>query len=602
MKYVIAGVTILHMLMFYWQHVYHYLSVIHRTWAYLFPDDMTYSIDPNSVRLVEGLMPAYSTKDRDQLVELMQSQIIFPYVQEEAERDSLQSRLLEVPGRLLSINTLIQDTLYLKQPVRAFRNLLPKRFKGTINEAMLKRWSSQNMKEPSSFQASEHVFIPLPSRVNPFAVSMAQLWLFTLRHFVQPHSDSKCRQTMAAQSTERFSLGRMAALAHQLGFSSDELNTLRAQDFNRADSDQMLRAFCTSGFYQIDEGKVRAMTTRLQEYWRNLKRIKESPCDVPSLVTDNEENMTHRRYNSPLQDEHERDRSCLFLGYVYSADSPCARYPTSFAVTREIFFAFFGKLPFYDIFTRELNTSDTRIQGAHMNEQPDNQVAEPVNEGEEVISEPVDLQPHPPGTPDRDRESNSHWSAPLNGNIQPQDQESFHLSMSNSPVQAMEGIEQDVPLAAGFEDHIHKAPLETKAVISLHRKVAEILQMWYESRNTSLIILFMFESRSYYKFGLDSESALRSTILDLQRGHYFLTINDHGVVAPDLDKIHEVALQERLILVGKHNGPNKAIENQSGQISFDDLREYAANFDVRTGKRKAGEDLSRNAKRRVNQT
>ena len=97
MKYVIAGVTILHMLMFYWQHVYHYLSVIHWTWAYLFPDDMTYSIDPNSVRLVEGLMPAYSTKDRDQLVELMRSQIIFPYVQEEAERDSLQSRLLEVP-------------------------------------------------------------------------------------------------------------------------------------------------------------------------------------------------------------------------------------------------------------------------------------------------------------------------------------------------------------------------------------------------------------------------------------------------------------------------------------------------------------------------
>ena len=91
-------------------------------------------------------------------------------------------------------------------------------------------------------------------------------------------------------------------------------------------------------------------------------------------------------------------------------------------------------------------------------------------------------------------------------------------------------------------------------------------------------------------------------ILDLQREYYFLTINDHGVVAPDLEKIHEFAFQERLILVGKHNGPNKAIENQSGQISFDDLREYAANFDVRTGKRKAGEDLGRNAKRRVNQT
>lgn len=65
MKYVIAGVSIHHMLMFYWQHVYHYLSVIHRTWACLFPDDITYLIDPSSVRTVEGLMPAYSTKECD---------------------------------------------------------------------------------------------------------------------------------------------------------------------------------------------------------------------------------------------------------------------------------------------------------------------------------------------------------------------------------------------------------------------------------------------------------------------------------------------------------------------------------------------------------
>ena len=41
----------------------------------------------------------------------------------------------------------------------------------------------------------------------------------------------------------------------------------------------------------------------------------------------------------------------------------------------------------------------------------------------------------------------------------------------------MECVEQDAPLAAGFEDNIDKAPLETKAVVSLHHKVAEILQI-----------------------------------------------------------------------------------------------------------------------------
>jgi len=63
----------------------------------------------------------------------------------------------------------------------------------------------------------------------------------------------------------------------------------------------------------------------------------------------------------------------------------------------------------------------------------------------------------------------------------------FNLSQSGSgtfpplyielPSSSQEGIEQDVPLAAGFEDHIHKAPLKAKAAILQHHKVAEILQM-----------------------------------------------------------------------------------------------------------------------------
>ena len=62
------------------------------------------------------------------------------------------------------------------------------------------------------------------------------------------------------------------------------------------------------------------------------------------------------------------------------------------------------------------------------------------------------------------------------------------------------------------------------------------------SLNTTLIILFLFESHSYYKFCLDSGSALHSILHNLQREHYFLTINDHGVVARGLKEIHGVAL------------------------------------------------------------
>lgn len=167
----------------------------------------------------------------------------------------------------------------------------------------------------------------------------------------------------------------------------------------------------------------------------------------------------------------------------------------------------------------------------------------------------------------------------------------------------MDGVEPDIPLAAGLEDHICKAPLKQKAVVSVHQKVKEILQMWYDSRNTSLVVLFLFASRSYYKFRAQQGHtfAMRSTLQDLARDHYFLIVNDFGIGTPDLNKIHEVAFQERLILVGKKpdNTPSQNIEHEHGQISAEKLREYATRFDVRTGKRKTDGEPRRETKRRA---
>ncbi|GKZ40124.1 hypothetical protein AbraIFM66950_002474, partial [Aspergillus brasiliensis] len=68
----------------------------------------------------------------------------------------------------------------------------------------------------------------------------------------------------------------MATLAWKLGFSSAEIKALRKEDIDSTDTDHMLRVFCVNGFYHIDEGKLRSMTHRLKECWRNLKRIKET--------------------------------------------------------------------------------------------------------------------------------------------------------------------------------------------------------------------------------------------------------------------------------------------------------------------------------------
>lgn len=63
---------------------------------------------------------------RTRIMELMESGRLFALVPGGEERKALLDRLLVIPGRILSLNMLIHDTLYLERPARAFRSLLPK--------------------------------------------------------------------------------------------------------------------------------------------------------------------------------------------------------------------------------------------------------------------------------------------------------------------------------------------------------------------------------------------------------------------------------------------------------------------------------------------
>ena len=110
------------------------------------------------------------------------------------------------------------------------------------------------------------------------------------------------------------------------------------------------------------------------------------------------------------------------------------------------------------------------------------------------------------------------------------------------------------PLAAGFEDPSCNCPLERKSYISVRRKVPEILKIWYQSQR-EVIVVFLFESRVYYKFNTTGGFNLRSLLQDLSREHIFIVINDFGIGTPDINRTYEEALKERLLLVGKRDNP-----------------------------------------------
>lgn len=75
-----------------------------------------------------------------------------------------------------------------------------------------------------------------------------------------------------------------------------------------------------------------------------------------------------------------------------------------------------------------------------------------------------------------------------------------------------------------------------------------------------------------------------------------MVVNQYGLRVPDVNKVYEEALKERLILVGKTD--NLSYEKgQEGTILADKLRYYVIHYDVYTGKRKADSVGNRPGKR-----
>ncbi|PWY96042.1 hypothetical protein BO94DRAFT_601220 [Aspergillus sclerotioniger CBS 115572] len=520
-----------------------YLSQVHYIWSGLFTNDTASRVDGQSVRQIEGLMPTISLQDQKTIRKLVDSGDLFPLITDQEERKTLCNRLLCVSGRILSLQTLVDDTCYLDYPARILRTLLPTGFKGSIQTAFTScyRIPDQNQIE---IQISEHDFKSVVATEHAPTLGLMQLWLFVLRHFVHPATDTNFDQSGPHQIVETRSKSRMALLASRLGFTTDQIVELASKDTDAATSTQILELICREEFYIPSETDIQEMTFQIKDLLRILGRQKIRPSRAPLLTTDDPGEAGRRRQNRPLAGEHYRDRHWLFFEHVFSLQQSTAQYPTSFAVTQDIIFCFFGR----DMVSNLINE-----QGTDLAEVPTTVLfSSDMQYLPDSSTSPVELLPHPPGTPDHD---------------------------------LMLGAEQQSPLAAGFETV--SAPLDRLHYISLHRSVRSILQLWYQSANTSLIVLFLFETRAYYKFRLSDSYALRGTLTDLSREHYFLVIGDSGELQSAANITNE-ALKSQLVFVGKKNGPahHELFNEEDAQISVDNLRRYASAFNVRTGKRK----------------
>lgn len=134
--------------------------------------------------LIEGLYPQISLHDREYIVELIDTNRLFPAIIKVEDRENLKNRILKVEGRITSLKTLMQDALFLNLPTHALLRLCPRNFKGSLLAVMQQQWNSITSQQGYEIQTSEHSFKILPNSQGTFMDSMIQLWLFLLRHFV----------------------------------------------------------------------------------------------------------------------------------------------------------------------------------------------------------------------------------------------------------------------------------------------------------------------------------------------------------------------------------------------------------------------------------
>ncbi|KAI9848885.1 MAG: hypothetical protein M1837_006401 [Sclerophora amabilis] len=167
-----------------------------------------------------------------------------------------------------------------------------------------------------------------------------ELWLYALRHFPEMTSTppkkeiGKAKPSVKEPSVELWhGLGKLAV---ELGFRTPRALELSKEDPNEVAALKFLREIRFHSFAADDPP--------VQEIRTILSRIKRSDGAKPTPTTTCAERgePRERRFGRPFEDSQDRDRSFLYLSYMYTDDGPRNNDITSFFVKKNTFRSFLG--------------------------------------------------------------------------------------------------------------------------------------------------------------------------------------------------------------------------------------------------------------------
>lgn len=601
-----------------------YLDRISRQWLQAM-GSRGHLLDSHTVSLLEGRIPSLPS-DKEYIKSLFDSGKMFPLATR-AEKRVIYNGLLKVNDRLLSLRTLVKDTLLLEKPAKAICNLYP-RSKESHEKEMRHHWlAAQSDKPGLVIEISEGEFDLMPNLPPSFSICQAQLWLFSIRHFSRKSQEPRNINQNFGWSAETLSLVKLAILAHRLGFVSKEIDNLRSRTtgLSMGVTAGFVASLRDENYGAVTDKSKESLCMHIEDAMKNLQAFRSSA--KMTSTTNQKGRGAVRKLNGPTFTNLEDCTDQLFYPIFSAADDLTGCYPTMFGIIKSILTTFLpavsidqsvrdgvnsvsaaeddvqpGPQPLANVVDEALDDvqpgpqppadealDDENIPGDDLQPEPQPEGAPAINDGpldSESIPEDDDQRAtQPEGTFSTEPEKAAdEATSNLEGQYSPS-LYSVHPATDQLQSTGQESLTQ-VPGFESFpvkESDIGDHPLE----ISTKLKVTEILDVWYkESLGHGPVILFLFETRQYFKLSPERIPALTNIIHNLVKKHILYTVGD---VIPfssvDINDAKTTALRDRILLVCAKNSPQKSKADKELTLTPKELEIYLTKYNVRTGKR-----------------
>ncbi|GFF96225.1 conserved hypothetical protein, partial [Aspergillus udagawae] len=541
-----------------------YLDEIYCIWSTLF-EGMNELVDLVSVRRIENLMPQQSNTDRDVLKDMIEHGILFPQVADSEAREYLLNGLLGIRGRILSLRSLVQDTLLWHPCAQAIKQLVPGRC-DNLRHALLPRFHGDGSEW--LLQIGENTVEALQAGLGdspqPAIAAYVQLWLFAIRYIeslthtnLAGSSDERKSERHSLRPTRLESSHKLGVLASKLGFKSGPIDSLCAQSPVKPNARAYLLGRRPQTHYEHSSQWEQSASRKIVQMIEIPKPRLTSAVVVPPTATDSSRKV--KRCGLPSLRPYLKDRESIYIPHIYSPDQLEGENLSSFAILRDMVFAFFGR----SLFPAGICPWWTKDPpSAHCT--------------------PVECEPHPPGTPDRDTLMVVDTDTQMASTVSPLPALGPGLEDSSclAPLNQTSTLSSLSPLAPGFEDSSCIAPLDQTASISHHRQFDEMLLEWAKHRQTSPAVIYFFKTREYRKFDVSDQyfnQQITGFVNNIANNHYFF--GNGGALNPK--DVLSAMRSLRLVLACTD------IEHYTPQF---DLRQYVAAFDTHIGKRRRDGD------------